>query len=183
MPSPTETLEQMENSFARIAAVAKDFESGTDLFAKVHPYELAKLLGRLPEDFESRTKYGDQVSLDDHFEPIYYHLALLEGRVPTERIKELSKRSKSFEAGEVETDAKLKPSEKETIEDALSRQQLEDGGGWIVASAIIESTTGVELMFQAEIGDEGECFGCFGPYQIRDGKGVDVGGLTEGDSW
>jgi hypothetical protein len=183
MPSPTEILEQMEDTSARIAAVAKDFESGANLFAEVDPYRLAELLGRQPEEFQSQTQYGQRVSLDDYCDPIYYQLAILKGRVSAERIKELTKSSKSFEAGEVETDAELTTAEREIIEDALSEQKLEDGGGWIVARETIKSATGVELKFEAEIGDGGECFGCYGPYQIRDGKGADVEGLAKGESW
>ena len=83
----------------------------------------------------------------------------------------------------MESDAELSPSEIRIIEDSLSDEQLEDGGGWIVAQQTIESASGVELEFQAEIGDGGECFGCYGPYQIRDGKGADVEDLAEGESW
>jgi hypothetical protein len=183
MPNPTEVLEQMENASARVAAVAKDFESGADRFAEVDPYRLAELLGLQPEEFESRTRYGYRVSLDDYCDPIYYYLDPLEGKVAAERIKELTKRSEAFEAGEVATDAELTPSEKEIIEDALSEQQLEDGGGWIIATKTIKSASGVELEFQAEIGDGGECFGCYGPYQIGDGEGPEVEGLAEGESW
>jgi len=183
MPSPTEILEQMEDYSTRIEAVAKDLESGADRFAAVDPYRLSELLGRQPEEFESRTKYGDRVSLDDYCDPVYYHLAPLEGKIPEARVKDLTKRSEDFEADKAETDAELTPSEKTIIEDALSEQQLEDGGGWIVACASIESPTGIELEFQAEIGDGGECFGCYGPYQIRDGEGVNVEGLAEGESW
>jgi|GEM_PF-2819895 len=183
MPTPTEILEQMENVPARVAAVAADFDSGADRFAEVDPYRLAELLGLHPEEFECRTLYGPRVSLDDYSDPVHYFLAPLEGKVPQTRISELTKRSEAYEKGEVESDAELSPSEIRIIEDSLSDEQLEDGGGWIVAQQTIESASGVELEFQAEIGDGGECFGCYGPYQIRDGKEADVEDLAEGESW
>lgn len=107
----------------------------------------------------------------------------LAGKVPEARIKELTRRSEAYETGDVESDAELTPSERKIIEDSLSEEQLENGGGWIVAQETIESATGVELEFQAGIGDGGECFGCYGPYQIRDGKGANIEDLAEGDSW
>jgi hypothetical protein len=183
MPTPTEILEQMETIPKRIEAVAKDLESGADRFAEVDPYKLARLLGHQPEEFECRTLYGPRVSLDDYCDPVHYYFAPLEGKVPKARIEELTRRSEAYEAGDVESDAELTPSEIKIIEDALSDEQLENGGGWIVAQETIESATGVELEFQAEIGDDGECFGCYGPYQIRDGKGADVEDLAEGESW
>jgi hypothetical protein len=183
MPTPTEILEKMESVSARIEAVAKDLDSGADQFAEVDPYRLAVLLGRQPEEFESCTKYGYRVSLDDYGDPIHYHLASLEGNVSKERFQEITTRSKAFEAGKVETDAELTPSERKNIEDSLSEEKLDDGGGWIVASETIESATGIELEFQAEIGDGGECFGCYGPYQIRDGQGPDLEEVVEGESW
>jgi hypothetical protein len=39
------------------------------------------------------------------------------------------------------------------------------------------------LEFQAEIGDGGECFGCYGPYQLRDGESAYSDETITGESW
>ena len=43
-------------------------------------------------------------------------------------------------------------------------------GGWVVAEDSFKSKTGAALEFQAQIGCGWECFGCYGPYQLRDGE-------------
>ena len=183
MTIPIEILEKMETISARIAAVALDLDSGADRFAKVDPYKLAELLGLQPENFESRSKYGCRVSLDDYCDPIHCFIAPLKGTVTEARIKEITEQSKAFEAGDATSDAELTLSEKKTIEDYLTQLDLADGGGWIVATETIYSSTGIELEFEAEIGDGGECFGCYGPYQIRDGRGMNFDDLVECESW
>tara|TARA_E500000178_G_C16950207_1_gene720860 strand:+ start:353 stop:568 length:216 start_codon:yes stop_codon:yes gene_type:complete len=52
-----------------------------------------------------------------------------------------------------------------------------------VVAQDFESETGIELEFQAEIGCAGECFGCYGPYQIRDGESAYGDDVITGESW
>ena len=173
MSTPLEILKQINTISSRVEAIAEDFNSGADKFSNIDTYKLAELLGLQPEEFENRESVGYRISLDLYSDPIYNFIYPLEGKVSAERIREIDERSKAFEKGEAESDAQLTPAEKNIIEDVMSEENLEDGAGWILAGKTIISETGIELDFLAEI-DHGECFGCYGPYQIRDEQGPDL---------
>ena len=54
-------------------------------------------------------------------------------------------------------------------------------GSWL--NIVLNLRQGSELEFQAEIGDGGECFGCYGPYQLRDGESAYSDETVTGESW
>jgi len=180
---PKQIIEAITDIDERIEVVAQDFESGKNLFSTIEPYELAVLLGEEPDNFASRTQCGHRVSIEDMCDPLYHCFEYLEGKIPTERIQKLTKISQDFENNLVESDAQLTREEIELIEECYLLKDLEDGGGWLVAEHCFESETGIELEFQAEIGDGGECFGCYGPYQLRDGESAYSDETVTGESW
>ena len=177
-------LESVDDIQDRIDLVAKDLESSKDRFKVIDPYELAELVGLQPGDGDwSRTRFTPKVSLDDTFDPRLHIIHHLEGKVPAERFAEIQAAAERFDEGETEVDVALTRRESEIIEDALSEENCKNGFGWVIASTTLVASDGTELEFEAEIGDGGDCFGCYGPYQIRDGNGASTEGLYEGESW
>jgi len=183
MKSPKQIIEAISEYHERIEVVAQDFNSGKNLFSKIDPYELATLLGEEPEDFASRTHCGHRISIENLDYPVHHYFQYLEGKISAERIGKLKKVSQDFENNLVKSDAKLTRKEIDLIEEGYVLSDLEDGGGWVVAEHCFKSETGIELEFQAEIGDGGECFGCYGPYQLRDGESADSDETITGESW
>ena len=183
MADPKQIIETITDIDERIEVVAQDFVTGKNLFSTIEPYELAVLLGEEPDNFASRTQCGHRVSIEDMCDPLYHYFEYLEGKIPTERIQKLTKISQDFENNLLESDAKLTRVEIELIEEGYLLKDLEDGGGWVVAEHCFESETGIELEFQAEIGCGGECFGCYGPYQLRDGESAYGDETNTGESW
>jgi hypothetical protein len=183
MKSPKQIIEAISEYHERIEVVAQDFNSGQNQFSKIDPYELATLLGEEPEDFASRTHCGHRISIESLDDAVHHYFQYLEGEISAERIGKLKKVSQDFENNLVKSDAKLTRKEIDLIEEGYVLSDLEDGGGWVVAEHCFKSETGIELEFQAEIGDGGECFGCYGPYQLRDGKSAYDDETITGESW
>lgn len=183
MTDPKKIIEAIKDIDERIELVAQDFESGKNLFSTIEPYELAVLLGEEPDNFASRTQCGHRVSIEDMCDPLYHCFEYLEGKIPTERIQKLTKISQDFENNLVESDAQLTRMEIKLIEEGCTLNYLHDGGGWVVAEHCFETETGIDLGFQAQIGCAGECFGCYGPYQIRDGESAYGDDVITGESW
>lgn len=183
MKSSKQTIEAITEYQDRIELVAQDFESGKNLFSTIDPYELAVLLGEEPSNFTSRTQCRHRVLINDLIDPLYHYFEYLEGEIPTERIQKLTKISQDFENNLVESDAKLTSEEIDLIEEGYTLKDLYDGGGWVVAEHSFESKSGTALEFQAEIGCAGECFGCYGPYQLRDGESAYDDETITGESW
>ena len=183
MVDPKQIIEAITDIDERIEVVAQDFESGKNLFSTIEPYELAVLLGEEPDNFASRSQCGHRVSIEDMCDPLYHCFEYLEGKIPTERIQKLTKISQDFENNLVESDAQLTREEIDLIEEGYTLKNLYDGGGWLVAEHCFESENGIELEFQAEIGCAGECFGCYGPYQLRDGESAYDDETITGESW
>ena len=181
--TPEKILESISCHEERLELVAKDFESERNLFSKIKPYKLAILLGEYPEEFASRTQCGHRVPIEDLDSPVYHNFGYLEGKIPKERIQKLTKISQDFENNLVESDAKLTHEEIDLIEEGYLLKYLENGGGWVVAEHSFESKSGIELEFQAQIGCGGECFGCYGPYQLRDGESAYGDDAITGESW
>ena len=73
----------------------------------------------------------------------------------------------------------LTPEEKKLIETALMEEELKDGEPFVVARTCIGSPKGVELWFEGDIEDDGDCIHVRTPYDYRDGKFTDVGPVTE----
>lgn len=168
----------------RIEIVAEDFASETNLFSSLDGFDLAGLLGISPKDGDwLQTGYTCLVSLDDNLDPIYHQLRFLEAVSSDDRIRELEEKSIRYEQGEADSDAVLTPEERTTIERGLNNERSADHPDIVVASTVLVSKRGIELEFQAEIGDGGDCFGCYGPYELRAGTAVDIQGFYKGECW
>ena len=99
------------------------------------------------------------------------------------RYWDIETQAEAFAEGEVSEDVQLTAEETKIIEGELTEQGFDDLHGWEIASHSVEAPDGHTIMFEAEIGDAGECCGIYGPYEIRDGKGALTADLYCGEPY
>ncbi len=191
-----ENTEQLEKKLRnmnyrdRLNAIADDLNSGQDRFRAIGSQQLAELAGLTPpplDDCWTRIYYTSHQNFDDlvlnHDEEIVFRFAAeyLKGKADAAIVEQVKDALAHYEDGDYEVDVSfLTSKEKELIEFGFMERELDElGGGYVVARTCIGSPKGVELWFEGDIEDDGECLCIRTPYDHRDGRFTDTGPVTE----
>jgi len=180
MKNPVKELEKIESYRDRIDAVAADLVSKTDHFKSIEAGELVDLLG-IQLDAGDRCDYYPEVTREELTESVSCYLQNLEGEISESRLRKITAESEAFDEGRSKSDAKLKDSEWELIVNA--EQQEKDYPLFSTSDVWEESTSGVSLIFQSQIGDAGAIEEIISPYAFRDGERIATDGYVAGDPY
>jgi hypothetical protein len=89
----------------------------------------------------------------------------------------------SLNEEELDQDAKMTPEEKDLLEEEITNQIMEEGGGWEILTLCIQGPGKSYVDFEVCVGDGGEPFNVLGPYEINRGETNFTDDLVVGESW
>jgi hypothetical protein len=167
-----EKLCMIPNTQGRIDAIAADLTRMRRRFDKIDLDDLAAALS-LEQGYERSSNIQPaiwKVSLDeieDEF-PAWDHLELLQGQITRRRYEELKAQGQDIEDGRRNQDITLRPRERQLMEDAISRREMDAGNGWLYVRDTLQATDGTYLHFQCVRGCGGDMSDWVGPYEIHD---------------
>jgi hypothetical protein len=191
-----ENIELLENQLRdmnyrdRLNAIADDLISGKDRYCAIDPHQLAEFAGLTPpplDDSWTRIYYANRMGfeelIDNHDAEIVFRYAAqyLKGKVDAAMLARVEDTLVQYENGNYGVDISfLTAKEKELIEVCFMERELDElDGGYVVARTCIGSPKGVELWFEGDIEDDGDCIEIRTPYDYRDGKFTNTGPITE----
>ena len=164
--------------------ITEDVDSGQDRYAKLSADELTDLVGLDLDDTEgwARSFLAYRRNLEDDFYdyPHAENIHLLEGRVETARFEELSAKADLILQSDKSNDLELDSKEFSLLKDAYAQSMVECLD-LILISNWVEGSDSKCLEFEAIIGDGGEVSDACTPYELRDGKGLDISEYIELD--
>ncbi len=182
-------LRSIEDVQKRIDRIAEDLHSNEYKYRIIEASKLGRLLG-LEVDHDvadwSRSFYCYKQRIEDNLDyPYAMNIELLQGEIPEERFAELSAQSdKIFEQpdNEDQKDLALTSKEKELLNEAYAQEQAKDAYTDVtVVYEELVATNGDEIYFEAEVGDGGEIYAVYSPYDIENGEGFDDSDYIEID--
>ena len=169
----------------RIDRLIEDVESGGDRYANLTADELTCLVGL---DLDDNADWGHcflayrrNLEDDGYDYPHAENIHLLEGQVETARFEELSAKADLILQSDKSNDLELDSKEFSLLKDAYA-QSMVDCSDLILISNWVEGSDSKCLEFEAIIGDGGEVSDACTPYELRDGKGLDVSEYIELDN-
>jgi len=168
----------------RIEAVANDVSSRRDRFRSIDAHELAEALGifdawKPGSDWHFQT-HVEKMTLEEYADltsPASEIVYFIQERVSVERFQEILEITEKWGDDESGDFSFLTSEERLLIEDYINEKNLEStimNGMGGLGYRTITSKSGVELTFEGEIEDDGECIRLLTPYEIRDGGGTDL---------
>lgn len=175
-PDPLPTLLSIPLA-ERILAIGRDVRDKTDEFRKIDPHKLAEALGvpstkRPNYDDWGFTFYAYKRSLEeyaDEYGGLSDCVSVIEGKVPSQLFESLVQKSSAL--GELQLNI-LTDEERRDFEEALAFKELKlnmENGICCVANYSVQALGG-DLLFEADIEDDGDCIDLRTPYDHRDGK-------------
>jgi hypothetical protein len=166
-----EELCMIPDTQGRIDAVAADLKRNRRRFDKIDLDDLeAALSFEFGVEASSNIQAIWKVSLDeieDEF-PAWDHLELLQGQITSRRYEELKAQGQDIGDGRRNQDITLRPRERQLMEEAISRREMDAGNGWVYVRHEMQATDGTYLYFQCVRGDGGDMSDWVGPYEIHD---------------
>ncbi len=161
---------------ARADAVVADLEKKNPRYAAIDAWTLAELLGLDPDDNADwgRSFYAYRTRMEDLGidQPCAENIALLEGEVSKRRFAELKARAATaLKPGR--SDMRLRKDERRLMKERLTESE-NPGSSLICIGKTIETASGGWLEFEGLVGDGGDVFEFFGPYELARGEGVDL---------
>jgi hypothetical protein len=174
----------------RLNAIADDLTSGNDKYRDIEPYRFAELAGLTPpplDDGWTHIYYTnhqdfDELVINQDAEIVFRCAAeYLKGKVDVAILTKVEDALSHYENGNHEVDISfLTSKEKKLIELGFMEQELHElDAPFVVARTCIGSPKGVELWFEGDIEDDGECLCVRTPYDYRDGEFIDTGPASE----
>ena len=163
-------LEALGDVQERIDLIAEDITSGKRRYAKLDVWNLGELLGIEFDDsgdWVGHTYWACRRKLEDHTEsdhPFAEKLGLLKELIPKRRYLQLAAQVERIDADSITKDLDLTEKEESLIREAFDEEDACDRGAFVSSQLYLESTDGTELCFTHLIGDGGECFEAFSPY-------------------
>ena len=168
----------------RIEAVIKDVNSHEDKFKNIDSHALADALGvpeaENPGEGWSFTRYAMRESIETSAGghcPASEIMYLIEDKVSPKRFQTLLKNFLTLDAVENPKFDFLTEPEREQLVDAIAADELESNssnGMNCIAHYVIETPSGGDLWFEAEIEDDGACIILRTPYDSRDDEFIDL---------
>lgn len=176
----------------RIDEVAKDLRNRAPRFRRIDAHDLAEALG-IPDHWSpsghwSFTRYAHIETLEEFAQnnsPALEIVYLLEDEVPEGRFRVLVKKFEALDAKRKPTFEFLTAGERNRLERALAKQQLEahgSNGMNCIAHYSVRAASGRLLRFEAEVEDDGQCITLKTPYDFKDGGFVNLKDCLT-DSW
>ena len=177
-------LKALASVAERVDRITEDVDSGQDRYAKLSADELTDLVGLDLDDTEgwARSFLAYRRNLEDDFYeyPHAENIHLLEGQIEAARFEELSAKADMIIDNDGGDDLELEAKEISQLIDAYA-QSMVDCSDLILISNWVEGSDSKCLEFEAIIGDGGEVSDACTPYELRDGKGLDVSEYIELD--
>jgi hypothetical protein len=186
MLSPEQALAELValSMESRRDAVAKDLRRRSPRYRCIAPHDLAEALGvpdaDRPGDEWSFTRYAMLMTVEEYAEcnsPASEVVYMIEDSVDPERFEELLRLSEPLDEVEKPSFSFLTKSERSDIENAIAERELEaneSNGMCCLAHCSVTSPSGVELQFEADIEDDGDCITLRTPYDKRAKRFVDL---------
>lgn len=166
-----------------IAAIAEDVRTKKDRYAGIDAHELANALEvpqpESPSNDWGFTHYAKMQTLEQHAnnrDPVSEFVNYLEGKISKERFEELEQKFQQLDSMSTPTFDFLTQAERLILEETMDAEELEghmSNGICCVASYSVGEGTN-ELNFEGEVEDDGTCFDLRTPYDIRDGRFIDL---------
>ena len=178
--NPIEILSQAGGE-KTIELIDQDVTSGTDRFAKIHPWELAELVGLSCDDRDGWNGfyYAETFPLEEEADnlggvaEVIYHL---KGEISESRYSEIESIAEEVDKKDRRDLSFLSKAERKLAEHKVWAARLEgnmENGICYLLQATVEAGDH-ELSFEADGGDDGSIGEVRGPYQHRDGELVDL---------
>ena len=168
-------LTALEGRPKRVQAIADDIVSGQSKYADIDAWELLEDVLELDltggDGIWTNQKVAHRVSLEDSSEetPIANSIELIFDRVDPARVAQWQAEIDAIAEGEQDADIDITEAECDLLEMAVTEQEIEDGGGFIIRTAILQGDRGGIVRVEVCIGDGGEPFDPIGPYGAADG--------------
>lgn len=184
--SPQEELEELYEIQERIDAVAQDLSSGRNRYSKIETWELGELLGLDLDDTadwcKSYLAFLRSIDDQDFEHPVAENIELLEGEIPADRYEVLKSRAEKCLKAE-RGDMRIRKEERALLNEEYTRRRADGFSDFTVASKSLKASSGDLLTFVVCIGDGGDAFEGYSPYDDEEGRGVDYENYVEvGDS-
>jgi hypothetical protein len=163
-------LEAVGDVQARIDRIAEDIKSGMRRYAEIDVWKLGELLGIEFDDsgdWVGHTYWAYRRNLEDHTEsdrPFAENVGLLKELIPKRRYQQLAAQVDRIDADPKAKDLTLTGEEESLMREAFDEEDACDHSAFVSSQLCVESTEGAELCFTHLIGDGGECFEAFSPY-------------------
>jgi hypothetical protein len=179
----------LEGRAKRVQAIADDIASGHRKHAAIDAWELLEDVLELDltggDEIWTNQKVASRVSLEDWIDetPIANSIELIFDRVDPARVAKWQAQIDAIAEGEQDADIDITEAERDLLEIAMTEQEIEDGGGFIIRTATLQGDRGGIVRVEVCIGDGGEPFDPIGPYDAADGLTNFTDDLVLGEQW
>jgi len=174
---------------ARVQAIADDISSGNRKYAALEVWELLEDVLELDlaggNDIWTDQKVARRVSLENCVDetPIANRIELIFDKVDPARAAGWEAEIEAIAEGEQDVDLVITPAERKLLEIAMTEQEIEDGGGFIIRTGTLRGDRGGVIRVEICIGDGGEPFDPIGPYEAAEGATNYTKALVLGERW
>lgn len=177
LSTPAGKLSVLPDLQERIDEVARDLNSGLNLYAAIDPVELGEILGL---DWGNRnlqgwtgSHLGHMLDLPEDQDELAELIPLLAEKISAARYEKLDCIAEEILVQGIKRKLTLTKKERCLLERLYSEQSAEDYHTFGLEEITLRATDGTELHFQILIGDSGDLEDQAGPYEHKRGEFLD----------